>query len=48
MKGPDGKIMHAELQIGDSIIMLSDEFPEFGALSPLSTGGAGHGPPHLR
>lgn len=43
MKGPDGKIMHAELQIGDSIIMLSDEFPEYGALSPLSTGGAGLG-----
>ena len=41
MKGPDGKVMHAELLIGDSIVMLSDEFPEFGALSPLSTGGAG-------
>ena len=33
-KGPDGKVMHAELKIGDSIIMLSDEYPEFGALSP--------------
>jgi PhnB protein len=43
MKGPDGKIMHAELKIGDSIVMLSDEFPEFGALSPQSTGGAGMG-----
>ncbi|HSY90560.1 MAG TPA: VOC family protein [Candidatus Binatus sp.] len=43
MKGPDGKIMHAELKIGDSIIMLSDEWPEYGALSPLSTGGAGVG-----
>ena len=43
MKGPDGKIMHAEMMIGDSIIMLSDEFPEFGALSPQSTGGAGMG-----
>ena len=41
MKGPDGKVMHAELMIGNSIIMLSDEFPEFGALSPQSTGGAG-------
>ena len=43
MKGPDGKVMHAELKIGDSIIMLGDEFPEYGALSPLSTGGAGMG-----
>jgi PhnB protein len=42
-KGPDGKVMHAELQIGDSIIMLSDEYPEFGALSPQSSGGAGMG-----
>jgi PhnB protein len=32
--------MHAELQIGDSIIMLSDEFPEFGSLSPQSVGGS--------
>jgi len=39
MKGPDGKVMHAELKIGDSIIMLSDEFPEYGALSPQSIGG---------
>jgi len=43
MKGPDGKVMHAELIIGDSIFMLGDEFPEFGALSPQSTGGAGMG-----
>jgi PhnB protein len=43
MKSPDGKVMHAELMIGDSIIMLSDEWPEFGALSPLSSGGAGMG-----
>ena len=35
--------MHAELKIGDSIIMLSDEWPEYGALSPLSSGGAGMG-----
>ena len=43
MKGPDGKIMHAELVIGDSIIMLADEFPEFGSLSPQSIGGSAMG-----
>jgi uncharacterized glyoxalase superfamily protein PhnB len=43
MKGPDDKVMHAELVIGDSIIMLADEFPEFGSLSPQSTGGSGTG-----
>jgi len=43
MKGPDGKVMHAELKIGDSIIMLSDEFPDYGALSPQTSGGAGMG-----
>lgn len=38
--GPDGKqIIHAMLQIGDSIIFLNDEFPEMGALSPLATKG---------
>lgn len=40
MKGPDGKVMHAELKIGDSIIMLADEFPEYGSLSPQSIGGS--------
>jgi PhnB protein len=43
MKGPDGKVMHAELQIGDSIIMLSDEFPDYGALSPQSLNGSAAG-----
>jgi len=36
---PDGKVMHAALRIGDSMVMLNDEFPDHGALSPLSTGG---------
>ena len=43
MKGPDGKVMHAELQIGDSIIMLSDEYPEMGAVSPQAIGGSAMG-----
>ena len=43
MKGQDGKIVHAELMIGDSIVMLADEFPEYGSMSPLSTGGSGMG-----
>jgi PhnB protein len=33
------RIGHAELQIGDSRFMLSDEYPDFGALSPASIGG---------
>jgi uncharacterized glyoxalase superfamily protein PhnB len=38
--GSDGKsIMHAEIRIGDSAIMLCDEMPEMGCLSPKSTGG---------
>jgi uncharacterized glyoxalase superfamily protein PhnB len=40
MKSPDGKIMHAELKIGDSIIFVSDEFPNMGLTkSPLTLGG---------
>src|SRR5437667_5026012 len=35
---PNGKVLHAELRIGDSILMLNDEMPEAGALSPLSGG----------
>src|SRR2546425_11133202 len=37
--GPGGKIMHAEIQIGDSIVMLSDEVPEMGARSPQALNG---------
>ncbi|HYG00503.1 MAG TPA: VOC family protein [Candidatus Saccharimonadales bacterium] len=41
MMTPDGKsIAHAELEIGDSKIMLSDEFPEMNCLSPASIGGS--------
>ncbi len=38
---PDGRVMHAILKIGDSLIMLSDEFPEYGCSSkpPMSLKG---------
>ena len=40
MPGPDGKsVMHAEIKIGDSHMMLNDEFPDFGCLSPKTIGG---------
>ena len=37
--GAEGKIGHAELEIGDSVIMLADEFPEMDARGPRSVGG---------
>ncbi len=40
MPGPDDRVGHAELSIGDSMIMLADEFPDMGALSPKSVGGS--------
>ncbi len=36
---PDGKIVHAEIQIRSGIIMLADELPEYGFLSPQTFGG---------
>jgi len=36
----DGKVMHAELKIGDSILMLADEFPGMGSSSPAKLGGS--------
>jgi PhnB protein len=39
MNGPDGQVGHAELQIGDSIVMLADEHPSMGHRSPQSLGG---------
>lgn len=40
MPGPDGKIGHAELEIGNSVIMLADEFPEMGNKSAKTLGGS--------
>jgi PhnB protein len=37
---PGGTIGHAEIKIGDSVIMLADECPEMGATSPKSLGGS--------
>lgn len=39
-EAPGGKIGHAEIQIGDSRVMLADEFPEMGFLSPKAIGGS--------
>jgi PhnB protein len=36
----DGRIGHAELRVGDSRVMLADEFPEIGARSPETIGGS--------
>jgi PhnB protein len=40
MAQPGGKVGHAEIKIGDSIIMLADESPDVGARSPQSIGGS--------
>jgi PhnB protein len=43
MAAPDGKIGHAELEIGDALIMLSDPFPQFQARPPKEIGGTSVG-----
>jgi PhnB protein len=40
LTGPEGRIGHAELRFGDSVMMLADEWPDFGALGPASIGGS--------
>ena len=39
MEGPDGTIAHCELQIGDSVVMLADPFPQFATKPPKEIGG---------
>jgi len=39
-KSPDGKVMHASLKIGDSTLMLADEYPDMGTPSPQALGGS--------
>jgi PhnB protein len=43
MQGPDGKIAHAELQIADSVLMLSDPFPQSSCRPPKELGGTSIG-----
>jgi len=40
LTGPGDKVAHAELRLGETRLLLSDEFPDFGALSPISLGGS--------
>ena len=40
LAGPDGRLMHAMLRIGDSALMLVDEYPEMQALGPQALGGS--------
>jgi PhnB protein len=42
-KGPDGRIAHAEMTIGDSRFMLADEHPEMGYVGPETLGGTTFG-----
>jgi PhnB protein len=40
LPGSDGKLMHAAIRIGDSTVMLADEFPEWGSVGPKSLKGS--------
>ena len=40
LPGPDGKLMHAVIRIGDSAVMMVDEMPQWGALGPKSLKGS--------
>ncbi len=43
---PGGKFMRIELRFGDSTVMIVDEFPDLGVVSPLSLGGTDNTPNH--
>jgi PhnB protein len=40
MDGPDGRVGHAELWFGESLVMLADEFPDMGVKGPRAFGGS--------
>ena len=40
LPGPDGRLIHGMVRIGDSLVMLVDEFPEYGSSSPLALKGS--------
>lgn len=40
LSNPDGKVAHAEIRIGATAIMLADEWPDFGAVGPITIGGS--------
>ena len=40
LPGPDGRLMHAAMKIGDSTVMLADEMPEWGSLGPRALKGS--------
>ncbi len=40
LTGPDGRLGHAEIRIGPACVMLADEFPEMGVVSPKTLGGS--------
>jgi PhnB protein len=40
MPGPNGKLMHGAVRIGDSVVMLADEFPDWGSFGPKSLKGS--------
>ncbi len=40
LPGPDGRLLHAAMRIGDSVVMLNDEYPEMGSLGPKARQGS--------